>query len=117
MPGKRKEAIFSSSSCFLSVCMSTCFTGENAKDESERRSFYSPLHRVTWGHMGSSKGEGEGGETPRKKRGSKRQQIKVYFIAELDVTVCEAYFCLLVKFICSAHLSSLYAVFLETLPF
>ena len=42
----------------------------------------------------------------------RRVGLSRYFIAELDVTVCEAYFCMLVKFICSAHLSSLYAFFL-----
>ena len=79
--------------------MSTCFTGENAKDESERRSFYSPLHRVTWGHMGSSKGDGEGGggKPLEKREGLNASKLK--FILLLNLTL------LSVKliFVCSSN--------------
>ena len=67
MPGKSKQVIFPSSSCFLSVCRSFCFPGENAEDELERRSFYSLPSLVTWVLWGSPKGWGEGG-TPTLKR-------------------------------------------------
>ena len=68
MPGKRKQAIFSSSSCFLSVYRSSCFTDENAKDESERRSFYSHSSWVTWSSGETHKGEGGTPHTPKKER-------------------------------------------------